>query len=176
MRPLLRTWILLPIIAIIIVVGMFWAREQAREAKKDPLVKAQEGIEKSFGMKLETKTSSGSGLKVLAVRPGSPADKTGIKAGDVVVALGERSVWHVYQFADLMSKQLQAMPYLPLLVEHKGEYRSFVFGTHAAMQGGAPGMAPPGAGMRGRAPSSPGGAQRAPGGRAPSPAGPTEGF
>ena len=169
MRPLFRTWILLPIVAIIFFVGLFWAREQAREAKKDPVVKAQEGIEKSFGMKLETQTSSGNGLKVLAVRSGSPADKSGIKVGDQVLAIGDRSIWHTYQFGDLMTKQLQAAPYLPVLVEHNGEYRSVMFGRTGAMGGGAPRMP-------GQAPGARAGGQGAPGAQTSAPPTPAEGF
>ncbi len=164
MRPRLRVWVLLPVAAILLVIGMFWAREQAAETRKDPVLKAQEGIEKSFGMKLELQTSSGNGLKVLSVRPGSPADKNGIKKDDVVVAIGDRSVWHAYQFADLMSQQLQSAGYIPLLVKRGDEYRSVFFGTHSRRPGGAPGAMPPGAGqMGGRAPAGAAGAPPASG-------------
>jgi len=116
-----RRWMLLPVAAIIIVAGLFWAREQAREAKKDPLTKAQEWVHKSFGMQLEQQTSSGSGLKVEAVASASSAAEAGVKAGDRIVAVGDRSVWHIYQLIELISR-LAGGPMLPMLVATGEDY------------------------------------------------------
>ncbi len=126
---------LLPILGIALIVGLFWAREQTRETQKDPVVRAQDQIEKSFGMKLETQTNGGNGLEVLAVRPGSTADSGGIKVGDHVVAVGERSVWHTYGFTEVISKQLKDAPVLPVLVDHNGDYHQVVFASRKAMAG-----------------------------------------
>lgn len=121
MRPRFHKWMLLPVAAIVVVAGMFWAREQAREAKKDPLTKAQEWVQKSFGMTVEQKTSTGSGLKVEGVLPGSAAAEAGIKAGDQVVAVGDRSVWHVYQLIELISQRTRG-PVVPVLVATGEDY------------------------------------------------------
>jgi S1-C subfamily serine protease len=121
MRPMLRSWILLPVAAIILVVGMFWARSQAVEAKKDPLTKVQDWVEKSFGMRVEKQTTGGDGLKVESVLPKGAAAEGGIKTGDRIVTVGDRSVWHVYQLAEVISQRLRG-PVLPVLVATGDDY------------------------------------------------------
>jgi predicted metalloprotease with PDZ domain len=127
MRPILRTWTLLLITAIVLVIGLFWARAKSNEPKKNPLELSQADIEKGFGMKLETGSKSTGGLKVEAVKKGSPADKLGMKVGDRVVAVGDRSVWHVYQFHQYVTDLVMQYPAVMLLVEQNGEYRQVVF-------------------------------------------------
>jgi len=145
MRPILRTWVLLLIGAIIIVGGMFWARAHSgAAAKKDPLLEAQAQVEKAFGMKLATACGPEGGLKVEAVKKGSPADLTGIKVGDRVLTVGDRSVWHVYQFSQYASEVLQSAPGVSMLVERKGGYLQVVFGRRGMTPAGAAGPMPGG--------------------------------
>lgn len=121
MRTSFRRWMLLLVAAIIVVAGLFWARAEVREAKKDPLTKAQEWVQKSFGMTVERQTSTGSGLKVQAVLPGGAAAEAGIKQGDRIVAVGDRSVWHVYQLVELIAARKGA-PMMPVLVATGDDY------------------------------------------------------
>jgi S1-C subfamily serine protease len=112
---------LLPVVAIAVVAGMFWAREQAREAKKDPLTKARDWVQKSFGMTVERETKTGSGIKVEAVAPGSAAAEAGIRAGDQIVAVADRSVWHVHQLVELIAEGTGG-PVVPVLVATGDDY------------------------------------------------------
>ncbi len=126
MKPILRTWTLLLIAAIALVFGLFWARGKSGEAKKNPLEQSQAAMEKSLGMKLATQSGPEGGLKVEAVKKGSPADAVGIKVGDRILTVGDRSVWHVYQFQEYASKLSEQAPAMLLLVERKGEYHNVV--------------------------------------------------
>jgi len=38
------------------------------------------------------------GMKVSDVRPGTPAEKAGIKPGDVIIKLGEREIKNIYDY------------------------------------------------------------------------------
>ncbi len=123
MRPLFRAWMLLPIIAILFIAGLFWARQQAAQGKKDPLTQAQDWVRDSFGMTVEKATTEGDGLKVEVVSSGGAAAAVGIKAGDRIIAVGERSVWHVYQLTTLIAKWMNG-PVAPVLVASgKGDHQ-----------------------------------------------------
>lgn len=137
MKALFRTWTILLLLAIVLV-GVLVLRGQQGEEKKDPVVQAQEAIEKGLGMQLETQSSTGAGLKVLAVRKGSPADQEGIKVGDRIITVADRSVWHTYQFLDFMSQQREIMPALPVLVANKDNYRTVVFGRPSGSRTATP--------------------------------------
>jgi len=43
-------------------------------------------------------TEEGKGFKVLSVRPGSPAEKAGIKGGDLLVSLGGKHIENIYDY------------------------------------------------------------------------------
>jgi S1-C subfamily serine protease len=68
------------------------------------------------------------GLLVETVEPESVAARAGIEVGDRLMALGDRSLWHVYQFAGLIDESTRATPVLHLLVEREGAYRAVVIG------------------------------------------------
>jgi serine protease Do len=42
------------------------------------------------------------GLKLTAVRPGSPGDVAGLKAGDIIVELGGVAVKDIYTYSDAL--------------------------------------------------------------------------
>jgi aminopeptidase YwaD len=43
-------------------------------------------------------TEEGKGFKILSVRPGSPAEKAGIKGGDLLVSLGGKKIENIYDY------------------------------------------------------------------------------
>jgi S1-C subfamily serine protease len=129
MKPFLRTWVVLLLGAILFVVGLFWVRANYAELqKKDPLTESQDRIEDTFGMRVAKESGSAGGLLVEVVDPESVAGRAGIQAGDRIVALGDRSLWHVYQFAELINSAAEVAPVLALLVARDGEYRSVLIG------------------------------------------------
>src|SRR4029078_13509692 len=46
--------------------------------------------------------SDGGGLRLTAIRPGSPADGAGLKAGDVIVELDGAAVKDLYTYSDAL--------------------------------------------------------------------------
>jgi S1-C subfamily serine protease len=42
------------------------------------------------------------GLKLTGVRPGSPADSAGLKAGDIVIELGGKAVTDLYSYSEAL--------------------------------------------------------------------------
>ncbi len=129
MRPFLRAWVVLLLAAILFVAGLFWVRANFAELQeKDPLTECQEAIDEAFGMTVAKESGPSGGLLVEAVDPEGAAARASIQAGDRIVALGDRSLWHVYQFAGLINSAVAVAPALALLVERDGEYRSVVIG------------------------------------------------
>jgi S1-C subfamily serine protease len=123
MRPRLRIWTLLLIGAIAFVVAMFWVRAHLEDfSPKDPLTKSQEAIQGSLGMEVEKDSNGQGGLRVLDVDPRGAAAQAGVQAGDRVIAVLDRSVWHVYQFQELVVEGLESLPALFLLLERDGSY------------------------------------------------------
>jgi len=47
---------------------------------------------------------SGDGLKVSVVRPGGPAEKAGLKAGDVIVNMAGRKIVNIYDYMEMLGK------------------------------------------------------------------------
>ncbi|HUU54103.1 MAG TPA: PDZ domain-containing protein [Armatimonadota bacterium] len=126
MKPRVRTWTLLLIAAIGFMAALFWIRANPTK-EKNPLTEAQETIEQAFGMKLALESGPQGGLPVEAVEAGGPAANVGVEVGDRILAVGDESVWHVYQLIEIVNRWVSASPGLPLLVEREGEYRVLVF-------------------------------------------------
>jgi S1-C subfamily serine protease len=128
MKPILRSWMLLLVGAIVFVGGMFWVRANSSSGPQDPLLEAQQDLESVFGMKVALQANQQGGLQIEAVTPGGPAEHVGLAAGDRVVACGDKSVWHSYQLLQFVQQQMESAPAVVLLVERDGEYRQVVFG------------------------------------------------
>jgi len=146
-------------LAILIVVLLFIVRNEKPPKPDDPVAQAQEDMLAQFGFKVDRLvTPSAGGLTVLEVTPGSVADKLGLRKGDVVLAVNERSVWHAQQLYDMLSQQLQRrMPAL-VMVKNNGVFRDVLFGGGRRGPGkaGGPGAGQPPAGAsRGMPPASP---------------------
>jgi predicted metalloprotease with PDZ domain len=141
MKPLLRSWTLILVAAILFVGGMIWVRLHPRSTDlDDPLLQARKAVAESFGVEAATSISASGGVLVEAVIPGSAAEQLGIQAGDRIVACGDRSVWHVYQLDELASSQLARGSAVGLMLEREGTYWVVVLGSHrhSGMGGGRP--------------------------------------
>jgi len=127
MRPVLRSWIVLFVAAIMFVGGMFWLRSRPQEPEvEDPLAEARESLDRGFGLELTSEVAAGGGVRVEGVKPGSPAERAGIEGGDRIVACGDYSVWHAYQLRELVVERLGQGLAVVVLVERAGDYRPAV--------------------------------------------------
>lgn len=130
MMRYLSGWTVLLFLVIVFLVALLWVRGKPPEIE-DPLGDAQAEIQQNFGLLVETEPGPTGGLTVKGVTPGSPAAQLGLQAGDRVLAVNERSVWHAVQLRDLIAEKLQRGP-TALLVEREGVFRQVVLGVHAA--------------------------------------------
>jgi aminopeptidase YwaD len=44
------------------------------------------------------------GMKISVVRPGGPADKAGLKAGDIIVSMGGKKIVNIYDYMEMLGK------------------------------------------------------------------------
>lgn len=72
-----------------------------RTAQPAP-VAAREGTDVYLGTIPDMAGSETPGLKLTGVRPGSPADAGGLKAGDIIVEFGGKSVKDLYEYSDAL--------------------------------------------------------------------------
>lgn len=144
------------VLAIVFVVGVLFTRNKPPQIE-DPVADAVKELDDNFGFQVTGTMGPKGGLIVERVKPGSPADRLGLKPGDRFVAVNDRSIWHAKDMADQVSGALNTGP-VALLVEKDGAYRQVIIGARRAGRSGAPGAL--GAGRRGRMPG-----QRAPSGR-----------
>jgi len=156
MKPLLSPRVVLLVAAIVFVGLMFWVRTHP-EKPKDPVMDAVGQLKESLGLTVQPVPGPEGGLPVLDVKAGSPADRLGFRKGDRILAVGDRSVWHVLMFSEQLSQNLETGMPSPILVNSNGTYHSIVMGRH--MRGGAGRGGQPGAGQQ----PAPAGQQRGPG-------------
>ena len=147
MTRLLPPWALLLVAAILFVAGMIWIRASTPDTSKpeDPVGDAVVQVQKILGMKVARQAGPDGGLAVEEVAAGSPAQRQGIQAGDRVMAVGDRSVWHAGQLADALVNAIEQRAPFSLLVARGEDYRAVVFGMRPG-GGQAPAPAPSPAG------------------------------
>jgi Zn-dependent M28 family amino/carboxypeptidase len=46
----------------------------------------------------------GEGMKISVVRPGGPADKAGLKAGDIIVVMAGKKIVNIYDYMEMLGK------------------------------------------------------------------------
>jgi aminopeptidase YwaD len=73
-----------------------------RTAPKQVMSSQREGSNVYLGTIPDMAASGATGLRLTGVRAGSPADKGGLKAGDVIVLFGGREVGDLYTYSDAL--------------------------------------------------------------------------
>jgi len=79
-------------------------------SSRTPKIKVKLGIMPDVGGVSDT------GLKVIGVSQGKPADIAGIKVGDLIVAINQKPVTNIYDYTDVLTT---------LTARHKGHHKSF---------------------------------------------------
>jgi type II secretory pathway component PulC len=134
------------LLAILFVVAVMLNRKPPEP--EDPLRDSQQKILEAFGLQVEPVPSGNGGLIVQKVLPDTRGQQIGIEAGDRLLAVNERSIWHVKNMEDLLQTALERGPVF-LLLERKGTYRQVLLAGGYSSQGGQPGGGGRG-GARGR--------------------------
>lgn len=142
MKRLVPGWAVLLGAAVLFVGAMIWIRAHPPEPD-DPLGAAREAVLEKLGLDLEPMAGPGGGLLVKAVVAGSASDQLGFRAGDRILAVGDRSVWHVVSFTEKLDAYLSRRLPVPVLVNSDGNYHSIVIGRR--MAGADPGRGSGGA-------------------------------
>lgn len=131
MKRLLPGWAVLLGAAILFVAAMIWVRAHPQEPE-DPLERARMMVYEKLGMDLAVVATTGSGLEVKAVDAGSSAEALGFQVGDRIVAVGDRSVWHVVSFTEQLDQYFSQRLPVPVLVNRSGVYHSILMGRRLA--------------------------------------------
>jgi S1-C subfamily serine protease len=129
MRRHFSGWTVLLLLAILFVLGLLWVRSQPQKVE-DPLADAQQAINEKLGFLVEQLPGPKGGLLVQRVTPNTPAARMGLKVGDRVLAVNERSVWQAVQLQDLLAEKLQKGMTV-LLLEREGTYRQALVSARA---------------------------------------------
>ena len=131
MRPLLRGWALALLAAILLMAGLFWVRSHPAKPY-NPLEESAATISKVLGMQVSANPDPRGGELIEKVRPGGPAERMGLRAGERIVAVGERSVWHAQQLQQLIAQRSQmGIPIGLMLASDDGTFRVVAFGPVA---------------------------------------------
>ena len=73
-----------------------------RQAAPQQTMSSREGTSAYLGSVPDMAASEVKGVRLSGVRPGSPADSAGLKAGDVIVEFGGRPIGDLYQYTDAL--------------------------------------------------------------------------
>ncbi len=140
MMRLLPPWAWLLLLAILFVLGLFWARATAPDLSEpiNPLDDARKALLQVYGFDLDLVSGPDGGLLVRAVTPGGSAERRGIRPGDRIMAVGDRSVWHTQQLAELLN-QVASRGYPFTIMVARGEtYFGVPYGAGLPPEAGRP--------------------------------------
>jgi S1-C subfamily serine protease len=127
MRPVLRGWVLALVVAILVMGGLLWVRGHPGQPY-NPLEESVATISDVLGIQVSVNPDSRGGELIEKVRPGSPAERMGVRPGERIVAVGERSVWHAQQLQQLIAQRSQmGMPIGLMLASADGTCRVVAF-------------------------------------------------
>ena len=126
---------ILLLLAIVFVLGLFWVRSQPPKVD-DPLAESQQAINEKLGLLVEEVPGPKGGLTVISVTPDTPGARMGLKAGDRILTVNERSVWHVVQLQDLLADKLEK-GLTVFMVEREGTFRLALVSSRAIPGAGA---------------------------------------
>lgn len=73
-----------------------------RSAAPAPVAGSRQGSDVYLGSIPDMSNSAGAGLRLTGVRAGSPAERAGLAAGDVIVEFGGRAVKDLYDFSEAL--------------------------------------------------------------------------
>ncbi len=138
MRPVLSPRIIFLVAAIIFVSLMIWTRMHPQKPE-DPVGDAMSQLSKGLGLDIAPVAGPNGGVPVTAVRAGSPADRLGFRAGDRILAIGDRSVWHALNIQEFLGQALTTGRAIPILVDSNGNYHAIIMGRQMSSPGGRPG-------------------------------------
>jgi S1-C subfamily serine protease len=64
------------------------------------------------------------GMKIGGLRPGGPAEKAGLKAGDIIVRMAGKKIMNIYDYMGMLG-ELKAGDKIDVEVTRSGELMSF---------------------------------------------------
>src|SRR5574340_67212 len=138
MKPVLSPRIILLLAAIIFVSLMIWTRTHPQKPE-DPVMDAINELSRGLGLVIEPVAGPKGGVTVTSVNAGSPAERLGFKAGDRILAIGDRSVWNALNVQEFLGQGLSSGAPFPILVDSKGNYHAIILGRQMRGQGGRAG-------------------------------------
>jgi membrane-associated protease RseP (regulator of RpoE activity) len=140
------------VLAIVFIAGVLFTRTRPPQVE-DQVADSVKELYDAFGFQVAGTVGPQGGLDVERVKSGSVAERLGIKKGDRVITVNDRSVWHAKDMADQLFAAVNAGPAF-MLVANGDNYRQVVLGGRRGASGtpGA-GRGGPGRGGRMRAPA-----------------------
>jgi hypothetical protein len=141
------------VLGIVFIVGVLFTRTRPPQVE-DQVADSIKELYDTFGFQVAGTVGPQGGLDVERVKSGSVADHLGIKKGDRLLTVNDRSVWHAKDMADQLFAAVNAGPAF-MLVANGDNYRQVVLGGRRPGTAGTPGAGRrgPGRGGRMRAPA-----------------------
>lgn len=80
-------------------------------------------------------TEEGKGFRILSVRPDSPAEKAGLKSGDLIISLGGKKIENIYDYTYVLQEHKPGDEVEAIVIREGNELKlKIVFGTRKASE------------------------------------------